>query len=99
MEEYDKAKFIFALSGYDHFDACNVHELNIDGDNMTIDIKILDQESVFSLEESDRLPILLMLSIWLGNAHCFIGNIEKAITSYFIGRYLGSYFFHLSHKS
>jgi len=99
IPEYDYAKIIFALTGYDEFDNRSVDELVINGNNISITINIninnlLDTHVVSSSSiELNKLGYLLMLSIWLGNSHCFINNENKAVYSYFIGLYLGSKFF------
>lgn len=95
IPEYDYAKVIFALSGYDEFDNRVMDELMIDGHNISISIdNVLDTPVVSSSSIcSNKLGYLLMLSIWLGNSHCFINNENKAVYSYFIGLYLGSKFF------
>lgn len=91
ISEYDYAKIIFALSGYDEFDNRRVDELNINVDNISIQTdNLLDTHASIS---SNKLGYLLMLSIWLGNSHCFINNENKAVYSYFIGLYLGSKYF------
>lgn len=93
--EYDYAKIIFALSGYDEFDNRHVDELNINGDNISIQTDdLLDTHAISHTSiSSNKLGYLLMLSIWLGNSHCFINNENKAVYSYFIGLYLGSKYF------
>jgi len=95
IAEYDYAKVIFALSGYDEFDNRSVDELMIDGNNISINIDNLLHIPLVSSSSisSNKLGYLLMLSIWLGNSHCFINNENKAVYSYFIGSYLGSKFF------
>ncbi len=95
IAEYDYAKVIFALTGYDEFDNRRVDELMIDGNNISINIdNLLDTPLVYSSSiESNKLGYLLMLSIWLGNSHCFVNNENKAVYSYFIGLYLGSKYF------
>lgn len=95
IPEYDYAKVIFALSGYDEFDNRQVDQLIINGDNISITINNLLDTHVVSSSSFDlnKLGYLLMLSIWLGNSHCFINNENKAVYSYFIGLYLGSKYF------
>ena len=95
IPEYDYAKIIFALTGYDEFDNRQVDQLIINGDNISITINNLLDTHVVSSSSFDlnKLGYLLMLSIWLGNSHCFINNENKAVYSYFIGLYLGSKFF------
>jgi hypothetical protein len=90
IPEYDDAKIYFALSGYDEFDNRDINELHIV--NTDIEIKLDNSLNIHELEK-DNLSILLMLNIWLGNAHCFIKNENKAVYSYFIGLYLGSLYF------
>lgn len=87
LEEYDMAKIYFALSGYDEFDNREINNLDIENDNINIFLDILDNK----IFEKNNLSILLMISIWLGNAQCFINNNEfKGIYSYFIALYLGT---------
>jgi hypothetical protein len=95
ISEYDYAKIIFALSGYDEFDNRHVDELNINGDNISIQTDdLLDTRAISNASiSSNKLGYLLMLSIWLGNSHCFINNENKAVYSYFIGLYMGSKYF------
>jgi len=94
ISEYDYAKVIFALSGYDEFDNRQIDHLIINGDNISISIdNVLDTMASSWSISSNKLGYLLMLSIWLGNSHCFINNENKAVYSYFIGLYLGSKFF------
>lgn len=90
IPEYDDAKIYFALSGYDEFDNRDISELQIHSND--IEIKLENSLNIHKLEK-DNLSILLMLNIWLGNAHCFIKNENKAVYSYFIGLYLGSLYF------
>jgi hypothetical protein len=89
IPEYDFAKILFALSGYDEFDNRSIDNLNITHDNITIKLETIDS----SIFESNNLETLLMYTIWLGNAECFIKNNEsKGVYSYFIGLYLGTLF-------
>lgn len=75
IPEYDDAKIAFALSGYDIFDSMKITSLNIENDIVFVDdlrLKDLEQNSFISV---------LVLSIWLGNAHCFKDE-AKAFYSY-----------------
>ena len=87
IPEYDIAKVFFALSGYDHFDNQIIEELNIINDNINIKLESYDFDSVYNLFPlySKNFIIILMITIWLGNAHIYKSNINKCITSYFIG--------------
>lgn len=88
IEEYDLAKLLFALSGYDHFDNSDITELSIHNDNVDVQINILDT----TILNECNLQTLLMLTVWLGNAHCFIQNENKLMYSYFIAMYYSSAF-------
>jgi Phosphotransferase enzyme family len=91
MPEYDRAKVLFALSGYDIFDNMDTVVLDIDGDTLHI-------PNLFQIEEKDNDPLfkkddivsVLAISVWLGNAHCFKHNPPKAVFSYFYAMYLAS---------
>ena len=89
IEEYDMAKINFALSGYDEFDNRDIDYLIIKGDNIEIIINAFDKKIL----QKKSLDILLMLTIWLGNSHCFINTEKKAVYSYYIAMYLGSLYF------
>ena len=89
MKEYDYAKVLFAISGYDEFDNRVIDKLNITNENVTIELNMLEDD-IFNEEE---IIVLLMLNIWMGNAHSFSNNEPKMIYSYFIALYLGTMYF------
>jgi hypothetical protein len=84
--EYDLAKVKFALSGYDIFDAKDVTELTIQNNNIMLDIPTLITEPL----KKDDFISQLVVSIWMGNAHCFKENKFKTAYSYFIAAYYAS---------
>lgn len=84
--EYDYAKILFALSGYDEFDNRTIDHLDIDNDN--INVVILHLRYNNHIDTTNKLYHLILLSIWLGNPQAFINYPYKLITSYFIGVYL-----------
>lgn len=86
MPEYDLAKVHFALSGYDIFDSMTVDTLEIKGDELTLPQIYLED---FFLQGHTIIPYLVV-SIWLGNPHCFKNNPAKAAFSYYYGLYLGT---------
>lgn len=94
LPQYDYAKICFALTGYDAFDNMDVKSLNIEGSNLIL-------PNLFLVENpfSDEIITLMMLSIWLGNAHCFKENPQKAAFSYFYALYLASTFYHNSESN
>lgn len=86
MKEYDYAKVLFALSGYDEFDNRNIDTLDITDDNINVKLNPLE-DNIFNNSE---FVVLLMLNIWLGNAHSFSNNEAKMVYSYFIALHLGT---------
>lgn len=85
MKEYDYAKFYFGLGGYSYFDLKEVNNLDINDDNLIIYIKSFE----YDLKEKNLINIFI-ISIWLGNAHCFKNNEYKAIESFFYSLYLST---------
>jgi hypothetical protein len=85
MKEYDYAKLYFGLGGYSYFDFKDVNELQINNDNIIIDMK----EMINILEQPYIIQILI-ISIWLGNSHCFIKNELKVVESYFYALYIST---------
>ena len=86
IPEYDIAKVMFALSGYDVFDNMEIDSLTIEGDNLILKDIYLEKD-VLDLESFTRY---LVVSIWLGNAHCFKDTPIKAAYSYYYAMYLGT---------
>ncbi len=87
MEEYDWAKVLFALSGYDEFDNRIIETLDMERDNIWIRLECLD----FSIYDTLSLELLLMITIWCGNFSCFVHDSYKMFYSYSIARYLGTF--------
>lgn len=86
LKEYDLAKIKFALSGYDEFDNSTIESLNIENDNIILkSMQILPD----CLCKNDIITSITVL-IWLGNAHCFINQPLKAVTSFFYALYLAT---------
>jgi len=90
LKEYDIAKVYFALSGYDYFDKLEVNNLIIRNNNNLI----IDDFSI-NLDFLKKIDIIsvLVISIWLGNAHAFKHNPIKTAMSHFYARYLGTLLF------
>jgi hypothetical protein len=85
-QEYDLAKVVFALSGYDIFDNMSFSEISIEEGNITIPIFVVDERY------KTLCPQLhfLLVSIWLANCHTFKDNPNKAIISHAYARYLAT---------
>ena len=88
LAEYDFAKVLFALSGYDVFDAREVTGLDISGSNVMLEIPTLVPEPL--AQTKNRFLSQVVVSIWMGNAHCFKENKFKTAYSYFIAMYYAS---------
>jgi hypothetical protein len=84
VAEYDFAKILFALSGYDVFDETNDFEVNIVDGNLVVPNFVLDSTYVFLYPEIH----FILCSIWLANAHCFKGNPSKLLISHAYARYV-----------
>ncbi len=95
LREYDAAKVLFAITGYDIFDNMVVEDLDIQGDELRLPNLFLEAEPIREV----GLVEALTLSIWLGNAHCFIGAPKKAVFSYFYALYLCSRYLRTSGNS
>jgi hypothetical protein len=85
IKEYDIAKIYFGLSGYSYFDLKSVNSLNILDDNIDIDIK-----PIYGININDKIVLIFIMCIWLGNAHCFIDNKLKVVESYYIALFISS---------
>jgi hypothetical protein len=92
MAEYDTAKVIFALSGYDVFDNMDTVVLDVHDDMLHIPnlFQIGEEEGDEAVFKPDDIASVLAISVWLGNAHCFKHNPPKAVFSYFYAMYLAS---------
>lgn len=87
--EYDMAKILLALSGYDEFDNRQIDILDIDNDNINVYLNLFDK-TILEKKEFDNL---LMLTLWMSNCAGFMSNENKMIYSYFIGLHLGTLLF------
>jgi hypothetical protein len=96
MPEYDSAKVLFALSGYDVFDNMDAVELDIQGD--TLYIPNLFQIEGTPVFKHDDIASVLAIAVWLGNAHCFKHNPPKAVFSYFYALYLATLYLVISRQ-
>lgn len=93
MKEYDYAKVLLALTGYDEFDNRNIDTLDITNHSIRVKLNPLE-DNIFNNSE---FVVLLMLNIWLGNAHSFSNNETKMVYSYFIALYLGTTYIEENH--
>jgi len=88
--DYDYAKILYGLSGYDEF---NNHHFVIDYlDEKEIKFKIeeIDVSNAFKEERFTTIHKMMVVIIWLGLAEYNKNNIWKCVASYYHGLYLGS---------
>ena len=91
--EYDYAKILYGLSGYDEFnnhhfkiDSINEHEIKFNIQTIPINKEFIDQTF-------NKIHKMFMVIIWLGLAEYNKNNIWKCVASYYHGLYLGTKLF------
>lgn len=89
IPEYDHAKVLLALSGYDIFDATEFDTLPIKGNDFHVHDACQLRDVIL---EAPLFVRALMVSIWLANAHCFKHKPCKAIYSFFYALYVAREF-------
>lgn len=83
---YDEAKVLYALSGYDEFNADPMWGgLSIDGESATVSIKELDNFFNPKFTSFHRLWVAV---IWIALAGYFKNNPLKAVSAYYYGMHL-----------
>ena len=88
--DYDFAKILYGISGYDNF---NNHHFCIDYiDEKEIKFKInkINVSDKFIDNNFNKIHKILVVIIWLGLAEYNKNNIWKCISSYYHGLYLGT---------
>ncbi|QPI13804.1 GlmU [Serratia phage 4S] len=84
---YDEAKVLYALSGYDNFNADPMWGgLYRDGKDLQIDIEPL--ANIYSFKQFNDKHFIWLGVIWLSLAGYFKNNPLKSIAAYYYGRYL-----------
>ena len=86
-KEYDYAKLIYALSGYDNFNNSDNFYIDIIDNNIIFNIESND-DIIKSLNITNKLTLSYLIIIWLGLAQYNENNILKCISSYYNGIYL-----------
>ena len=90
--EYDYAKILYGISGYDHFNNNIFNLINIDQEKKSIEFKI----DGFYLPKSyinkyfNKVHKAFVVIIWLSLAEYIKNDIWKSIASYYYGLYLGT---------
>ena len=93
-KEYDYAKVIYALSGYDNFNNLDNFSIDISNNNLIFQI-INNLELIEKLNIYNKLTMSYLVIIWLGLAQYNENNILKCIASYYNGIYLFEKYIHL----
>lgn len=94
IPEYDYAKILYALSGYDEFNSDPYFSIdNIQNNNITFKIKNhFDLFAKLPEKILNKTTLALVTIIWLSLAQYNINNVLKCIASYYYGLYFYSKF-------
>jgi len=91
LPEYDYAKTLYALSGYDHFNNDDEFHIKrmVDG-NLEFEMNSADFLWIASISDKLVTPatLALLVIIWLGLAQYSKDNVMKCLCSYYQGLYL-----------
>lgn len=91
-KEYDYAKILYAITGYDSFNNNYFNLKNINLDNGTIDFEIngiyFDKDTL--IKYFNKVHEAFVVLIWLSLPEYNKNNIWKCIGSYYYGLYLGT---------
>ncbi len=79
----------------DNFDSESNSDIKIDNDNILFDMhSIIDTTQLID----NSFISFLMITIWLGNAHCFKDNRNKCLKSFYYAIYLSTLYFNICEK-
>ena len=92
--EYDYAKILYALSGYDAFNNDPFFHIScIQNNNITFEIKNhFDLFDKLPKKILNKTTLAMVTIIWLSLAQYNINNVLKCIASYYYGLYFYSKF-------
>lgn len=94
-KEYDFAKILYALSGYDSFNNNQEYYIsNIDKTSIQIDIENFDYlYKLLPKEIYNQTTMAFVVIIWISLAQYNLNDVNKCISSYYYGLYLYSKYF------
>ena len=97
-KEYDYAKIIYALTGYDDFNNNNAFYIDISNNNLSYNFKSYDLllsklNEIANKNIINKITLSYLIIIWLGLAQYNENNPLKCITSYYHSIYLFNYFY------
>jgi hypothetical protein len=90
--EYDYAKLLYGISGYDNFNINYFNIKNIDRENKRIDFEIngIIFDKKILKKYFNKVHKAYLVIIWLSLAEYNKNNIWKCLASYYYGLYLGT---------
>ena len=92
-KDYDYAKILYAIYGYDDFNNNNKFIVSFEGENnnkINIPIKSIDFDKNLLQKHFNKLHKAYVVTIWLSLAEYNKNHIWKCLASYYYGLYLGS---------
>jgi hypothetical protein len=91
LKEYDYAKILYSLYGFDNFNADSFIVDLIDSENIEMTIKtFLEHREIITNPFFENVHIAFMIIIWLSLADYIKNDIWKCLGSYYYGLYLGT---------
>ena len=92
-KDYDYAKILYAIYGYDDFNNNNKFIVSFEGENnnkINIPIKSIDFDKSVLSKHFNKLHKAYVITIWLSLAEYNKNHIWKCLASYYYGLYLGT---------
>jgi hypothetical protein len=92
-KDYDYAKILYAIYGYDDFNNNNKFIVSFEGENnnkINIPIKSIDIDKNVLQKHFNKLHKAYVITIWLSLAEYNKNHIWKCLASYYYGLYLGT---------
>ena len=92
-KDYDYAKILYAIYGYDDFNNNNKFIVSFEGENnnkINIPIKSIDFDKNVLQKYFNKLHKAYVITIWLSLAEYNKNHIWKCLASYYYGLYLGT---------
>ena len=88
--EYDYAKILYGISGYDKFNFNDFHIKYIDSENIEFEINGFYYDKNIINKYFHKVHKAFLVLIWLSLAEYNKNNIWKCLASYYYGLYLGT---------
>jgi hypothetical protein len=95
LSDYDYAKILYGISGYDKFNSEYFNIINIDINQQCInfDIDKIEFDSKIINKYFNKIHYAFLVIIWLSLAEYTKNNIWKCLSAYYYGLYLGTLLF------